>query len=113
MALSTEDQHKLRAAFDQGLNKRQAGIQLGIAEATVYRYYVRWQAVTSKTTIDIAHLDPKIVQELEIQARMRRMTLYAFVFKLLTTVAEDGLAVSIIDIPEHSPVKKRLVNVKS
>lgn len=113
MSLTMEKQLLLRQCYDDGLNKNQTAIKTGCAEATVHRYFVQWNALASKTTFDLNHLSPKIIEELDIQARMRRMSLYQFVFRILVTVVEDDLSKAIVDIPEHHPVKKRLVSAKS
>lgn len=113
MALSIEDQIKLRALYDAKVVKRQAGMQTGIAEATVSRYYEKWKAlerVHGKELFDFTHLRPTVLAELRIQATMRRMSLYSFVYNLLTTVAHDNLSKSILDIEDDDPVKQRLAN---
>lgn len=108
MALSAEEQAELRQLYDDGVNKNQAARLTGLAEATVYRYYTKWNALKSPTTFDLEHLDRTTREELEIQARMRCMSVYQFVFRVLHAVVEDNLSKAILDIGEDNPVKKRL-----
>lgn len=108
MAISIEEQVTLRKLYDAKVNKNAAAKQTGLAEATVYRYYTKWDALTSKTILDLAHLKPSILREIEIQAGMRRMTIYNFVLLMLTTITTDNLFASIVDIDDDNPVKKRL-----
>lgn len=108
MALSAREQTELRQLYDDGVNKNQAARLTGLAEATVYRYYTKWNALGSPTAFDLEHLNSSTRYELEIQAKMRRMSIYQFVFRVLTAVVEDNLAKAILDIKEDHPVKKRL-----
>lgn len=108
------DQAALRDLYDRGYNKNAASKAMGLAEATVYRYYTKWDALTSRTTFDLVHLDPRVVKEYEIQAGMRRLSVYNFIFLILNTVASDNLFASIVDIEEDHPAKRRLAqNEKS
>ena len=106
--MSVDAQLKLRQLYDEGVNKAQACRITGFAEATVYRYYTKWNALKSTTTFDLEHLSDEVQRELEIQARMRCMSVYQFVFRVLNVVVEDNLAKVILDISEEHPVKKRL-----
>lgn len=100
----------LRKCYDEGLNKNQTARLSGCSEPTVYRYFTMWNALAGKgeELIDLKHLGTKVLAELEIQARMRRMSLYEFVFRLLTIVVEDDLSKALFDIAEDNPEKKRL-----
>lgn len=115
--LSLEKQTELRQLFDAGVNKNRAKQLTGIAEATIYRYYSKWQASCDShkgMVFDFTHLPPHILEELKIQAIMRRMTLYSFTLTVLTVIATDNLSASIVDIEEDNPNKHRLVdNVRS
>lgn len=109
--LSPERQTELRKLYDAGVNKNKAKEMTGIAEATVYRYYAKWKALDDahqSNVFDFTHLHPSVLTELKIQAGMRRMTLYSFVYNLLTVIITDNLSKSIIDIEDDNPKKKRL-----
>lgn len=111
--LSIEKQTELRRLFDAGVCKNKAKDRLKIAEATVYRYYAKWSAlehVQGKEVFNFLHLPPQVLEELKIQAYMRRISLYNFVLNVLTVVATDNLAASIVDIEADNPVKQRLVD---
>lgn len=111
--LSIEKRTQLRKLFDAGVCKNKAMKVADVAEATVYRYYTKWQTLKDAENgklYDFSHLHPTVLNELKIQATMRRMTLYNYVSVLLTTIVEDNLSKSIVDIPDSNPRKKRLVN---
>lgn len=111
-SLSIEDQIILRQFYDNGVNKRQAAIHSGVSEPTVYRYYAKWDALmalgNSQEVFRFSDLNPNILKEFDIQARMRCMTLYNFTLLLLTTITKDNLFKSILDIDEDNPLKDRL-----
>lgn len=110
MALSVEEQTKLRRMFDEGINRRRASIMLGIAEATAHRYYTHWGAMKSETLFDLAFLEKRVLDELKVQAAMRRMSLYSYFYQLVNIVVTDNLSHAIFDMPEHHPMKKRLID---
>ncbi len=112
--LSIEKQTLLRRCFDAGMPKNKAMKRVEIAEATVYRYYAKWQAeidaADGQSVFNFKDLHPSVLIELKVQATMRRLTLYNFVLNMLTVVAQDNLSKSIVDIEEDHPKKKRLAN---
>lgn len=107
MSLSHEEQLALRRCFDEGQSKSATARATGISEATVYRYFVRWDAL-NRDVIDLEDVPKSVMDELAIQAGMRCMKPYEFIVRLLTITAEDNLSQAIFDIHETHPVKKRL-----
>jgi hypothetical protein len=108
---------ELRQCYDEGLSKHKAMKKTKLAEATVYRYYAKWQAFDDAVNhvpeiIDLRLLHPHIAEELVIQAGMRQMSLANFVLTLLCVIAKDYLFNSILEIEEDNPAKGRLRNAK-
>jgi DNA invertase Pin-like site-specific DNA recombinase len=75
MALSREEQLLLRRYFDNGQSKRLTARETRISEATVYRYFVRWEAL-KRDVIDLEDVPQSVMDELTIQAGMRCMKPY-------------------------------------
>ncbi len=92
---------ELRALYDQGVNKNQAHIALGLAEATVYRYYAKWDALTSPTAFDLDHLAPQVKNHYTYEANKRRMSVYALIGRVLNNVATDDLFAAVCDTEEE------------
>lgn len=103
----------LRQCYDDGLTKHKAMKITHISEACVYRYYARWKAFddangNNPLLVDLGHLRPELVEELKIQATMRRMSLNNFVMNLLETIVTDYLFNVILEIEDDNPNKDRL-----
>jgi hypothetical protein len=108
---------ELRWCYDNGLSKSKAIKRLKLAEATVYRYYTKWQAFDDAVNhvpeiIDLRLLHPHVAEELVIQAGMRRMSLTNFILTLLCVITKDYLFNSILEIEEDNPAKGRLRDAK-
>lgn len=111
--ITIEQQTELRQYYDAGKSKNAASIGTGLAEATVYRYYTKWKALddayNTTAVYSLELLDPKVLGEIRIQARMRGLSLSGFLTVMLTTITEDNLFGAVVSIPDNHPAKKRLV----
>lgn len=109
MSLTYEQQLQLRRCYDEGMNKRATMKETGISEATVYRYFIRWEAL-KRDVIDLYDIPAHVMAELHIQAAMRQMKPYELILRMITIAAEDNLCQAIFDIHDQHPAKKRLVD---
>jgi hypothetical protein len=107
MAISVEQQDHLRRCYDEGLNKRQATMATGLSEATVYRYYTKWDAL-SQHDFDLDDLNPVVVRAYKAEAERRGVSVFALVIHCLSVVAVDNIFTALIDIEETNPSKGRL-----
>lgn len=112
MALSVEYQAALRRLYDNGENRAQAAKKLGISEATVTRYFGKWEALRRAVepnpyVIDLTEMfEAKMIQEIEIEARMRCMSVQGYMSAIFALVIKDKLSASILDLPEYPKTKK-------